>query len=170
MGKLQDAIRTGQSNGGCAPVPPAVPMSWGAACPSGNCTSADLAASLNRAFAGEKMGCKEIPYNLRGASNGAGALTLTQNALITICPTRVLFSTDDLLGIPAVAVMTLFTIGAQNQILGDPIPVGVLGGASYAIIPFVTDCIKAGTPFTMTFTGLTATQFHNVTLIGPAIG
>lgn len=166
MRKLADKVRTGQ----CGPMPPAVPQSWGAACPSGTCTSADLAASLNRAFAGEKMGCKEIPYILRGTSTAGGALTLAQNALITICPTRIMVDVDDGILILTGSLLTAFTIGAQNQILGDPIPTGILNSNSYAIIPFVTDCIKAGTPFSLSFTGMGATQAVTVTLIGPAIG
>lgn len=158
------------NGGGCSAQLPAQPQSWGSACPSGTCTSADLAASLGRAFGGERYGCREIGYWLSGTSSAGGALTLTQNALITICPTRIIAAASGGQAIGTGALLTVFTVGSQNQIFGDPLPLAVIAPDSVQMVPFVSDCIKSGTPFTLTFTGLTATTLYSIGLIGPAIG
>jgi len=173
MGPVSGGMPVGSTfphGGGCGVAPQATPQSWGSACPSGFCTSADLATALNRAFAGERQGCRELPYWLEGTSTAGGLLTLTQNALVTICPTRVVILETLNGAIPDLAVMNEFTIGNQNQIAGDPLPVNVLALGAYQTIPFVTDCIKAGIPFTVGFAGLDATTAYYVGLIGPAVG
>src|SRR3990172_11025975 len=108
--------------GPCGGLPPAAPHSWGAACPTGTCTSESLAASLNRAFAGEKYGCRELPYWILGTATAGGVVTIAQNSLVTICPTRVMFVEGDGGATPADAIMSVFEIQNQNQIVGDPIP------------------------------------------------
>lgn len=157
-------------NGGCASAPAAQPQSWGSACPTGMCSGEDLARALGRSFAGERYGCSEKPYWLSGTSSAGGVLELSQNAIVTICPTRIIV-VEDLGGtIPALAVLTRFEIGNQNQIAGDELPVNVLNTDSYQSIPFVVDCIKAGIPFLMRFEALDATTDYYVGLIGPTIG
>lgn len=167
-GMFAAPVRPG--NGGCAPTPPTQPQSWGAACPPGFCTGDQLAQNLNRSFAGERYGCRELPYTVTGTADAQGDLTISQNSTVTMCPTRVMVMGDDGVVIPADASLTVFEIGNQNQILGDPIPVSHLSPFSYQIIPFVTDCIKAGIPFTITISGWGADEVAYVTLIGPAIG
>lgn len=175
--KMRD-IRTGQymgpspvglgGAGPCVAPPPAQPMSWGAACPSGMCSAEDLAQSLNRAFAGQRYGCRELPYWLRGVADADGVATIEGNALVTICPTRVIIVPEA--GVSLAAEFSVFEMGNQNQIVGDPIPIGILGPNAYQTIPFVTDCMRAGLPYRLQFTGLTEADVLYVGLIGPAIG
>lgn len=187
MGRIADRFkpghghRTGQTmmspspvrqngSGPCGPAAPAVPMSWGAACPPGGCTGAELAAALGRAFAGERYPCRELPYTVRGTTDGGGDLTLSQNSLVTICPTRVMISQDDGVVVPANASLVSFTIGSQNQVLGDPIPASHLSPFSYQIIPFVGDCMRSGMPFELVLEDFAADSTVYVTFIGPAVG
>ena len=157
--------RTGQSPP-CGGLPPAQTQSWGAACPTGYCTSENLAASLNRQFAGDRYPCREIPYWISGeVEAGETSITLTQNSKVTTCPTRVVVMTPDQTG-----ALSVFEVGNQNQSVGDPIPIALLGPDSYGIIPFVTDCIKAGLPFKVTLTNLAAGDAVYVGLFGPTIG
>lgn len=160
----------GGSGGGCFAPPQGQPQSWGSACPSGHCTSEDLAANLGRSFGGERYGCRELPYWLMGTSDAGGLLTLSQNAIVTICPTRIVVVAEDGAAVAAAAVLERFDVGNQNQIAGDPLPLRIVGLTGYQSIPFVTDCIKAGIPFEMEFSGLDATTDYFVGLIGPAIG
>lgn len=164
------AYNPGGNGGACGPQGPTVPMSWGSACPTGDCTSENLATSLGRANAGERYGCRELSYWLTGVSTAGGLLTLSENAKVTICPTRII--ADEALGgvIPGLAVMSVFQIGNQNQIAGDPLPLTILALGSYQSIPFVTDCIKAGLPFSISLSGLDAATRYFIGLIGPAIG
>src|SRR5262245_64582675 len=103
--KMRSVPRTGQAinnnmmgrstNGGnCAPVAPTRPMSWGAACPTGNCTSENLASSLNRQFAGDRYPCRELPYTLQLTAAG-GVVSFEANSKVTICPTRVIVAPED---------------------------------------------------------------------------
>lgn len=169
--KMRDAgHRTGQGNGGCGPAPPTIPKSWGPACPTGACRADDLARNLGRAIAGENYGCREIPYWTRVTADGAGLVDSTQNSRVTICPTRVMIAIEDEAVLPNGTVLTVFEMGNQNQIVGDGIPVNQLLPDSFQIIPFVTDCLKAGLPFRFRIQGLNATQVVYFGLIGPAIG
>lgn len=158
-------------NGACGPGPVTQPMSWGAACPAGNCTSETLAAALNRVFAGERYPCRELTYWQPATVDGAGGGTFDGNALVTICPTRVVAIVVDSTGTPVLqGFLTRFTIGNQNQIVGAPLPLEAIDPTSYQIIPFVTDCIKAGMPWGYTMTGLPADGDAYLGIIGPAIG
>ena len=163
-------MSTRSGNGGCGPLPPATPMSWGAACPSGSCTSDGLAASLNRQFAGDRYGCRELAYWLSGTADAAGVVTLAQNSMITICPTRIVFVEAAGAGIGALAMLSVFEIQNQNQIVGAPLPLAMISIGAYQTIPFVTDCLKAGIPFRIVMTGLVNTRVYTIGLIGPAIG
>lgn len=165
-----DGYPVQRTTGPCAGPPMAQPQSWGAACPTGDCSSEDLARNLGRAFAGQRYGCRELGYWLEGTATAGGVVTISQNALVTICPTRVLVVPQNTATVPAGAVMTVFEMGSQNQIQGDPLPLDILLLDSYATIPFVTDCLKAGLPFRIVMTGLTAAAVYSVGLIGPASG
>ena len=179
--KVKSNVRTGQApammatrsngngNGNCGPAMATQPRSWGAACPTGNCTADMLAANLNRAFAGERYPCREIPYWIPITIAADGTGTFDDNSRVTICPTRVIVNPRD--GSATVSVqLSRFEIGNQNQVVGDPIPLPFLGPNSYVIIPFVTDCIKAGMPFGVTLIGGTPADIYDFGIIGPAIG
>lgn len=177
MGKLSQQLsqktRTGQrmanqtGNGPCGPVGSTVPQSWGAACPTGNCTSENLAAMLGRAFAGERYPCRELTYWVPMIADAGGVATFDDNSRVTICPTRVIVTgAVTNLGV----LLSRFEIGNQNQVVGDPMPVAMLAPISYQIIPFVTDCIRAGLPFGVTITGLTADDVIYFGIVGPTIG
>lgn len=162
-------------NGGigpaCGPMAPTQPQSWGAACPPGMCDPTTLAASLGRSFAGERYGCRELTYWLTADFDASGETGFNVNSSITICPTRVVAVVLDPAGtVVEEGVLETFTVGAQNQIYGDPLPLATIAPWSYSVIPFVTDCIRAGGPFGASFSG--GTQGNNVYfgLIGPAIG
>lgn len=178
--RIQSKVRTGQAammgvprqngNGGsaCGPAMPTQPQSWGAACPTGNCTAENLAANLNRAFAGERYGCREIPYWIELTADAAGEAAFDDNSRVTICPTRVIIAPRQA---ATVAVrLSRFEVGNQNQVVGDPMPVVFLNPQSYVIIPFVTDCIKAGMPFGITIIGAAEDDIFDFGIIGPAIG
>lgn len=162
-------------NGGigpaCGPMAPTQPQSWGAACPPGICDPSTLAASLGRSFVGERYGCRELTYWLFGEFDAGGQLTFAQNSDLTICPTRIVgWVTDPAGDRVQEGVLSTFTIGAQNQIFGDPLPLSTISPDSYQMVPFVTDCIRAGGPFSLTVTGGTPGNLVYVGLIGPAIG
>lgn len=161
-----NAARTGQAP--CGPAPAVQARSWGAACPTGACTSNDLAANLGRAFAGERYPCRELTYWVYGQATAGGVWTFSDNAILTICPTRIIVVT--LTALAGGEIMSAFTIGNQNQMVGDPIPLTMLAPNSYQIIPYVTDCVRAGIPFGFTLSGLAASDFVDFGLVGPAIG
>lgn len=159
------------SPGSCGPMPATQTQSWGAACPPGQCTSESLAAALNRAFAGERYPCRELTYWIPVDPGGATTASFDGNALVTICPTRVIAMVTDSTGTPVIqGFLSRFTVGNQNQIVGDPLPLEAIDTTSYSIIPFVTDCIKAGMPWGFTMTGLPADGSAYFGIIGPAIG
>lgn len=161
-------------NGGpaCGPMAPAQPQSWGAACPPGFCTSETLAANLGRQYAGERYPCRELTYWVELVPDAGGDATVSFNARVTICPTRVI-ALSFAAGVQVLAgggELSVFEVGNQNQIVGDPIPLDLLAPDSYVIIPFVTDCIKAGMPVSFTVQGAPADGLVLLGLVGPAIG
>lgn len=160
--------KNGNGNGGCGPVGATQPQSWGAACPTGQCTAEMLATNLGRAFAGERYPCREIPYWTRVTANVAGVATFDGNSRVTICPTRVIVHPNQAAAIGV--LLSRFEVGNQNEVVGDPIPVGFLQTPSYVVIPFVTDCIKAGMPFGFTIIGAANGDVFDFGIIGPAIG
>lgn len=170
-GRIVSVSENGNGNGrpGCGPIPATVPQSWGAACPAGDCSAADLAANLNRVFAGERYPCRELTYWIKMTATAGGVASFNNNSLITICPTRVVFDYEGAAP-AATAQLDTFTVGNQNQIVGDPLPVASLFPFSYAIVPFVTDCIKAGMPFAVSISGLAAAKVVYFGIVGPAIG
>lgn len=158
----------GNGGGGCGPVAPTVPQSYGAACPPGGCTADSLAAALNRSFAGEKYPCRELTYWIPLVASAGGVATFAGNSKVTICPTRVIVYS---VAVPTSAMfLSAFEIGNQSQIVGDGVPIGMLVPNSWAIIPFVTDCIKSGLPFSFTIQGLGAAAVLYFGIIGPTIG
>lgn len=156
--------------GGCFSPGPGQPMSWGAACPTGYCTAHDLAESLGRAFAGERYPCRELTYwtKLTADANGVADTGDSKNSKVTICPTRIVAFA---MPASANALLEVFQMGNQNEIIGDPIPIQLLDPDSFQIIPYVTDCLRAGLPFRVRVSGLTATTgILYFGLIGPTIG
>ena len=171
-GNIVGVNRNGTFNGNngfggpCGPVLPTQPRSWGAACPTGDCTADSLASMLGRET---RIPCRELTYWIKMTATAGGVASFNNNATVTICPTRVIFDYegDD----PAVtAQLDTFTVGNQNQIAGDPLPLGAIARDSYAIVPFVTDCIKAGMPFAVSMSGLAAAKVVYFGIVGPAIG
>lgn len=163
------SIRETTPGGGCAPVGATVPRSWGAACPSGDCTAENLAANLGRMYAGERYPCRELTYWTKFTATAGGLVVFKENSLVTICPTRVIIDWEGTA--PAVTcTLDSFTVGNQNQVVGDPIPVAVFQQNSYSIVPYVTDCIKAGIPFAFQISGAGAAKVGYFGIVGPAIG
>jgi len=158
-----------REDGPCAPALPGQPMSWGAACPSGDCTAENLAKNLGRMFAGERYPCRELTYWVKFTATAGGLVQHKENALVTICPTRVVIDWE---GNAPAATCTLdsFMVGNQNQVVGDPIPVAVFQQNSYSIVPYVTDCIKQGIPFSFQISGAGAAKVGYFGIVGPAIG
>ena len=170
-GALGFDYRTGQ----CSPPSPTQPMSWGAACPAGYCPPDKLPESLGRYFAGDRAGCREIPYTVSESTVTSATLvttlTITRTSKVTMCPTRVLIASDAVAGIVTLVSMTF---GNQNQVVGGPVEISVFGIQSFQLVPFVPDCLYAGQPFELVFQ-LAAeagppTREVYVTFSGPMVG
>lgn len=146
-GALGFDYRTGQ----CTPVQATNLRSWGSACPSGFCPPDGLPAALNRWFAGDRAGCKEIPYCLHfsGTSSATLVVPVTRdlNSKITMCPTRLLAYSDSA---PGQWELVKVQFGNQNQIVGGPIALEAFGPIAFQEVPMVPDCIRAGLPISIT--------------------
>lgn len=180
VGKYSQDIRTGAlgfdyKTGQCHPGPQTQAKSWGGACPTGFCPPNGLPAALNRWFAGDRSGCREIPYTVSGSvltsTTLATTITITRNSKVTMCPTRVLIASDAPLGLVDLVTMQF---GNANQIVGGPVEVSVFGIQAFQLVPFVPDCLYAGQPFTLTFSldaeTPAVTREVYVTFIGPMVG
>jgi hypothetical protein len=168
-GNIVGVNRNGTTNGfggPCGPVMPTQPRSWGAACPTGDCTADSLASMLGRET---RIPCRELTYWIKMTATAGGVASFNNNSTVTICPTRVIFDYEGAAPAPT-AQLDTFTVGNQNQIVGDGLPVATLFPFSYAIVPFVTDCIKAGMPFAISISGLAAAKVVYFGIVGPAIG
>lgn len=138
------ALKFDYRTGACGPVQATQVRSWGAACPTGFCAPDNLPEALGRWFAGDRAGCREIPYTIRidGTSDAALDVNVvaTPNATVTMCPTRIITH--------AVGNWNLNVLqfGSVNQIFGGPIPHTSLGTQVHASVPMVPDCIRAGQP------------------------
>ena len=168
-GNIAFNYRTGE----CTAVPGAVLKSWGPGCPTGGCQAKDLPAALNRYFAGDRAGCKEMPYNFNFTSTRGVTdedVTVEVTSKVTMCPTRVL-------GIADLAdewLVKSIQFGNQNELVGDPFPIEALDPGAFQPVPLVPDCIEAGTPITITLTRLGSagegTAHASITFIGPMVG
>lgn len=159
--------------GACGPVQATALKSWGAACPTGFCLPDNLPAQLGRWFAGDRAGCREVPYvvQLTGTRDAAldVAVAVTRNSTVTMCPTRIIaYATG------ARWDITSIKFGAVDQIIGGPVPMNVLDTAAYAAVPIVPDCFRAGQPMSFGATILpdAAVGTHSLFLvfIGPMVG
>lgn len=169
-GALAFDYRTGQ----CGPVQATQTRSWGAACPSGYCPPGNLPAALNRWFAGERAGCREIPYTILLAGIGIVltdvAVSRTLTSKVDMCPTRIIASVT--VGTSTWRIDSI-EFGSQNQILGSGVPAGSLDPGAFQPVPIVPDCIRAGQPFTIDATilaGVAAAAELAITFIGPVVG
>lgn len=166
------AIAFDYKTGACAPVQATQVRSWGAACPSGYCPPEDLPAALNRWFAGDRAGCRELPYTVRLDSDGdpADPVAVTQsfNALVTMCPTRIItYSAGSWL-------INQIRIGNQNQLVGGPVPAEAFATDVFASVPIVPDCMRSGQPVTIDATILPGGENPGgslwVVFLGPMVG
>lgn len=179
LGRYSGDIRTGglhfdYRTGQCAPGQPTQLRSWGAACPPGFCPPANLPAALNRFFAGDRSGCRELPYTVSGAVLTVAAtptpLIIQRNSKVTMCPTRVLIASDAAL---SVVDLVRMQFGNQNQIVGGPVEITAFGPQAFQLVPFVPDCLFAGQPFELEFSlteAMANTREVYVTFIGPMVG
>lgn len=176
LARFSDDIKRGAvafdyRTGACGPVQATQLKSWGAGCPSGYCPPGNLPAALGRWFAGDRAGCKEIPYTLRLDGNDTleNTVTLNVNAPITMCPTRIMAWADD--G-TSWRIKTL-QFGNVNQIVGGPAPHTVFGPGVFAAVPLVPDCMAAGQPIKIEAI-LEAGEAGDVSLwvvfLGPSVG
>ena len=168
-GNIAFDYKTGQ----CGPVQATQLRSWGAACPSGFCTPDGLPEALGRWFAGDRAGCREIPYTieLSGLRDAAVPLlvVLAGTAPVTMCPTRIIAHAET----GSTWNINVIRFGAQNQIVGAPIPSTAFATGTFAAVPIVPDCFKAGQPFEMQATlgiGGAATFHLWLTFLGPMVG
>lgn len=169
-GAIAFDYRTGQ----CAPGMQTVPMSWGSACPPGYCPPDNLPERLGRWFAGDRSGCKELPYGINIAQLSDVALdtpvTFTTTSKVTMCPTRMIIGADT----TDQWLLNTITFGNQNQLIGGPVRVEVFGIQAFQTVPMVPDCLRAGQPFELTFTlraeAVPAVREVHVVFIGPTVG
>lgn len=180
LARYSDDIRTGAiafdyRTGQCGPPQATMVKSWGSACPPGYCPPDHLPEALGRWFAGDRAGCKEAPYTVKlSGTTGAAVTTVTvsRNAEITMCPTRLLAWTNNA-SLGAVLI-TKVQFGSQNQLIGGPVPVEAFDPQAFQVVPMVPDCLKAGLPFTVTITlgiDVGAVDVDTwLTFIGPMVG
>lgn len=147
-GRLAFDYRTGQ----CSPAPATVLNSWGPGCPSGQCMPNDLPDALNRYFAGDRAGCREIPYCIHFSDtpqdSDTGGVPIpvnrTGNSKITMCPTRLIAFTDSASGQWELSTVQF---GNQNQVVGGPVALEAFGQLAFQMVPMVPDCLRAGMPW-----------------------
>lgn len=182
IARYSDVIRTGgvafnPRTGQCGPVQATQVRSWGAACPPGYCPPDGLPEALNRYFAGDRAGCREIPWTVQfdGTEQAAAqtVVTVTGTSKVTMCPTRMLATQDGVAG--ANWFIRSIEFGNQNQILGGvDVPIVAFARDAFQVVPMVPDCLKAGQPFEITvMLDQDATPVARsmwLTFIGPMIG
>jgi hypothetical protein len=171
-GAIDFNYRTGE----CGPGPATQLQSWGSACPPGLCLPEDLPPRLNNWFAGDRSGCRELPYTIHIPVLGSATLdvasTVERNSKVTMCPTRMMVTTN--YGVASGPFeITKIQFGNQNQIVGGPLPAGMFDPGAFQVVPFVPECLKAGLPFSIgvnLLAGAAVTSDIWITFIGPAIG
>jgi hypothetical protein len=183
VARHHDLIRTGAvafdyRTGQCGPVQATVTKSWGAACPTGFCPPDNLPEALGRWFAGDRAGCREMPWTvtLEGTQDAAADVTLsaTETALITMCPTRLLINVQGTGTDEDFVTVNTIQFGIENQLVGGPVPVTAFHPQAFQMVPFVPSCIKAGQPFTISATiapdAAVADYSVSFVFIGPMVG
>jgi hypothetical protein len=118
-------------------------------------------------------GCRELAWTVATGSVAGGAAwsggTITGNATVTICPTRLLI---EVIGGDTQGSISSIKFGNEEQMVGGPFHTGIFDSTAMQPVPFVMSCLKAGMPYTITGTNLdpdTAQTFY-ITFIGPAVG
>lgn len=156
LARFHHDVRTGAINfdyrtGACGPGPQALVRSWGAACPPGGiCTPDSLPAALNRYFAGDRNGCREIPYSFKAPATTSSttvnvAVQLAGTFKVTMCPTRLLVIAD---GAHNQWEISSLKFGNQNEIVGGPVGANVFDPRNFnQTVPMVPDCMRAGQPY-----------------------
>lgn len=180
LGRHWDDIRTGRlpfdmKTGACGPVPATQLKSWGSACPSGACLPDNLPEALGRWFAGDRNGCRELPFCVHLSATSSATLetpvTLERSSKITACPTRLIAFTDSPRGHWE---LTEVKFGNQNQIVGDHVAIEAFNNTAFQAVPMVPDCLFAGQPFSISANLLPdeAPTARNLWLvfIGPVVG
>lgn len=179
LARYHDDIRTGQlafdyRTGQCGPVQATQVKSWGAACPSGFCPPGNLPAALGRWFAGDRAGCRELPYTvvLSGTGEVAAdvAVSVDRVSKVDMCPTRIIATTTTGTSVWRIEKIQF---GNQNQLVGSGLPVGALDPGAFQPVPIVPDCLRAGQPFSIDATivaGVAAAGSIAITFIGPVVG
>lgn len=181
LARYSDAIRTGAlpfdyRTGQCGPAPATELRSWGAACPQGFCPPDNLPEALGRWFAGDRSGCRELPYTILLSDTGAVATDTTvsveRTSKVTMCPTRMLV-TPFLGAASGPWEISKIQFGNQNQIVGGPMPTNLFDPAAFQVVPFVPDCLRAGQPFEIEAilkAGAAVASSLYVTFLGPVVG
>ncbi len=171
-GAIMVDYRTGQ----CSPAQATVPRSWGSACPPGFCPPDGLPEALGRWFAGDRSGCRELPYTIHIPVTGSATLdvasTVERNSKVTMCPTRMMVTTNYGTASGPFEI-TRIQFGNQNQIVGGPLPAGMFDPGAFQVVPFVPDCLRAGLPFSISVNLLAGAAVASdiwLTFIGPAVG
>lgn len=175
------AIRYDYRTGACSPGPAALVKAWGSACPPGGmCAPDQLPAQLGRYFAGDRAGCREIPFCISGTltsdTMASQELVLSDTSPVTLCATRLIVVTD----YPGAGTHNQWEIneikfGNQNQIVGGPVGADVFYPLNFnQTVPFVPDCLRAGTPYRISVSlkpEAMATPRHiSLVFIGPMVG
>lgn len=178
------AIKFDYKTGACGPAPGAVPKSWGAACPPGYCTPDNLPTALSRWFAGDRAGCKELPYTMKTSLTSSTTLVLTATitgvSKVTMCPTRLMVVTDNGGGPTSGAghnqwEITSITFGNQNQLVGGPVGADTWNPQFFSqLVPMVPDCLRAGQPYTINLNlkpeAMATLRTIYLVWIGPMVG
>lgn len=181
LARHYEDIRTGRlpfdfRTGACMPVQATQLRSWGSACPSGACLPDNLPEALGRWFAGDRNGCRELPFCVHLSATSSATLvtpvTLERTSKVTACPTRLLAFSDAPRGHWE---LTSVVFGNQNQIVGDPVAVEAFDNVAFQAVPMVPDCLRAGQPYSISANLLpdvdtpTARNLWLV-FIGPVVG
>jgi hypothetical protein len=164
---LSQLIRTGQ----CGAPQATQLQSWGSACPSGFCPPEGLPAAFKRFFAGDRAGCRELPWAVTFTAGAAGVVTVAGNATVTACPTRLIAASTGAAG-DLLTDWTINTIqfGIRNQLVGGPAPASAFATDAYQLVPMVPDCLRAGQPYTLAAEQLTGAGTLTLIFIGPVVG
>lgn len=166
LGMAPNGTYRGSGGPGCGPGPQTVLQSHGAACPPGDCPPGQLATALGRQFAGERS-CRELTYWARGETDGGGALTVSVNSLVTMCPTRLVVVEETPL---AGSRLTSLNFANVPQMIGDPIFLAAFSPQSVQAVPFVMNCLRAGLPFSYTISDAEPDSEVWLGFIGPMSG
>jgi hypothetical protein len=164
--EVESLVRTGQ----CGPPQATMLKSWGSGCPLGFCPPDNLPEALGRYFAGDRAGCRELPFGIVFSAPLAGEVTTPDGATapVTMCPTRLIaISTGGAWQI------NVIQFGIRNQLVQGPAPAIAFAPNAWQLIPMVPDCLRSGQPYTITVertdAGMDGEEL-NLIFIGPAVG